>query len=181
VWYLDTRRRSRLWMLNLHDRPLPPSSPAEDISPRRQNLGEGHKVNKQNPAPPKMVARDSTLPTPKAGSPLVRPQARKIQSPQSPSLDGSDEQETPEKFKIQPGVLLGEATRFRETLDNGGGVKFRLDEPCETEPRLSFVKIDGIKLYSDEPHALTITSSPEEEETFRQIEAEFGNANIGIA
>lgn len=160
-------------MLNLHDRTLPSSSTADDVhtSPRRQKSGHKDNSNKENPLPPKMVAKECSVP-PKAGSPMVKPQERKSQSSQSSYLE-EPEQETPDKFKS-----VGEATLFRENL---GSVQFDLDAPYKTKAPLPFVQIDGVKLYSDEPHALTITSSPEEEETIRQMEAEFGNANIGIA
>ena len=174
MWYLDTRQPSRLWMLNLHDRPRartasPSRGPAAAEAEEKEEEDAFSKLHAPRPPPPARVeGRHGAYAQPK-NTYSFPPSTR-----------------SPEDWDLPDAHDLGLTAQYAATefesrqVDN---IRSYPDEPR----RESVCQIEAIVISSspdDEAefgHALTIMSSSHEEEQARRREAEFGHANVGVA
>ncbi len=199
MWYLDTRQPSRLWMLNLHDRPRartasPSRGPAAAEAEEKEEEDAFSKLHAPRPPPPARVeGRHGAYAQPKNTcifSPSTRSRDWDLPDAQAPSPKNTysfpPSTRSPEDWDLPDAHDLGLTAQYAATefesrqVDN---IRSYPDEPR----RESVCQIEAIVISSspdDEAefgHALTIMSSSHEEEQARRREAEFGHANVGVA
>jgi hypothetical protein len=186
VWYLDTRQPSRLWMLNLHDRPRartasPSRGPAAAEAEEQEEQEAFSELHAPRPPPAARVeGHHGAYAQPKNTyifSPSTRSRDWDLPDAQAPSPKNTDSfspsTRSPEDWDRPDAHDLGLTAQYAATEFESRQVDSILLYPDEP----NFSTANSAHLYSEGPkrekenqiEAIVITSSPDDE-------AEFGHA-----